>query len=416
MDFEDTPEEAQYRAKARAWLEAHKEQGSKVPRGEFGSFLDADCTPEQIQAAKDWQRTLYEGGWVGITWPKEYGGQGGSQMQQVIFNQELARIGAPGPFNTIALGMAGGTIMTHGTEEQKKRYLKPMLTADEIWCQLFSEPAAGSDLASLETKAVRDGDDYIINGQKVWTSGAHYSDWGILVARTDPNVPKHNGLSYFIMDMHSPGVTVRPLRQMSGGASFNEVFMDNVRIPATNMLGREGQGWIVAMTTLMFERSGIGGGGGDSAENLLKLLRSVRVRGKPAIEDSAIRQQFARVITEGMALRYSGYRRLTSLSRGSVPGPEGSSGKYMSTDTRRHMMELALMVQGIAGAVAEGSPYAIAHGRWQDVYLELPGSTLAGGSDEIMKNIVGERVLGLPGEPRIDKGIAFKDLPRGTMQ
>jgi len=418
MDFEDSPEEAQIRARARAWLEAHRAQGEPVPRGEFGTFLDVDTTPEQIELAKRWQRLVYEGGWLGITWPKQYGGYGGTQLEQVIFNQELSRAGLPGPVNAIAIGMGGPTILAHGTEEQKQRYLRPMLTAEEIWCQLFSEPGAGSDLASLETRAVRDGDDYVVNGQKVWTSGAHYADLGILVARTDPNVPKHNGITYFIMDMHAPGVTVRPLRQISGGASFNEVFMDNVRIPATNVLGREGQGWIVAMTTLMHERTVAGGaGGGPSVDSVgfLDLLRTCRVRGRPAIEDSDIRQQYARVIAEGLAVRYSGYRNLTRISRGETPGPESATGKFMSTNLRRHRYELALMVEGIAGALTKGSEYTKVNGRWQHEYLELPGWTIGGGADEILKNIVGERVLGLPSEPRIDKGVPFKDLPRGTM-
>ena len=256
MDFSDSPREAAFRAEARAFLEAHRPARWRHP------FEDGVDERELLASQKAWQRTLYEHGWAAVLWPREYGGRGAGPIEAIIWNQELARAGLGESIFVVGTAMAGPTIIAHGTPEQKQRYLPPLLRGDEIWCQLFSEPGAGSDLASLATRAVRDGDHWIVSGQKTWCSGGHYADFGILLARTDPTVPKHKGITYFLLDMRSPGIEVRPLRQMSGGAHFNEVFLNEVRVPDANRLGPENGGWAVAMTTLLNERMALGGTGG----------------------------------------------------------------------------------------------------------------------------------------------------------
>ena len=306
--------------------------------------------------------------------------------------------------------------MAHGTDEQKTRWLPKMLRGEEIWCQLFSEPAAGSDLAGLRTRAERDGDDWVVNGQKIWTSGAHYSKWGILVTRTDPNVPKHAGLTYFVVDMESPGVEVRPIKQITGGANFSEVFFTDVRISDTNRLSGVGNGWAVAITTLMNERSSIGGGGGGiggGIRDLIELARnSTDANGRPALESAAVREKIADYYVRTKGLQYTSYRTLTALSRGQTPGPEGSIGKLVSAKMGQEMASLALELQGAAGAVLDEDT-AGQDGSWWQAYLWAPGMRIAGGTDEIMRNIIAERVLRLPPEPRLDKKIAFREVPSG---
>ncbi|MCB1646419.1 MAG: acyl-CoA dehydrogenase family protein, partial [Pseudomonadales bacterium] len=285
MDFNDTTEEATFRNEARAWLEAN------VPAESELAGLD------DMARAKLWQKRKADAGWACIRWPKEYGGRGADAIQQVILNQEEAKVDAPGTgFFGIGQGMAAPTLMTWATEEQKQRYLPKLASGEEIWCQLFSEPAGGSDLAALRTKAERDGDEWVINGQKIWTSGAHYSDYGILVVRTDPNVPKHQGLSYFFLDMKSPGVEIKPIKQISGASNFNEVYFTDVRIPDSQRLGEVGQGWQVALTTLMNERASIGGGsGGPSFEELMDLARDMNLNDRPALEDGNVRTKLANI-------------------------------------------------------------------------------------------------------------------------
>ncbi len=412
MNFDDSPEEATFRQEARAWLEAH---ATRLRDGETGPGFEAD-DKDTIGAAQAWQAMKADAGWACITWPTEYGGREATSIQNVIWGQEQSRFNLPPNVFTIGLGMAGPTLMAHGTDEQKTRWLPKMLRGEEIWCQLFSEPAAGSDLAGLRTRAERDGDDWVVNGQKIWTSGAHYSKWGILVTRTDPNVPKHAGLTYFVVDMESPGVEVRPIKQITGGANFSEVFFTDVRIPDTNRLSEVGNGWAVAITTLMNERSSIGGGGGGiggGIRDLIELARnSIDASGRPALESAAVREKIADYYVRTKGLQYTSYRTLTALSRGQTPGPEGSIGKLVSAKMGQEMASLALELQGAAGAVLD-EDVAAQGADWQAAYLWAPGMRIAGGTDEIMRNIIAERVLRLPPEPRVDKKVAFREVPSG---
>jgi alkylation response protein AidB-like acyl-CoA dehydrogenase len=396
MDFDDTPEEAAWRSRVRGFLEDHADE---VVRGRDRHTDAAGAAPRQR-----WQATLYDAGFVGVTWPVEYGGRGGTPMQQVIVNQELSRAGSAPLVNGIGLGMCGPTIIAHGTEEQKQRYIRPLLRGDEIWCQLFSEPAAGSDLAGLQTRAVRDGDGWLIRGQKVWTSAAQYSKFGLLIARTDPSLPKHAGLTMFLVDMEQPGVTVRPLRQMTGDAHFNEVFFDDARVPAENLIGEVDGGWRVAITTLMNERLAIGGGGADMGVSVETLTRFAarRLDALPPDRQPQVREQLGRALVLAMAQRYTGYRRLTALSQGRMPGPEASVGKLSLVALGQLTAEIGMSLLGddaVFGADASGDD------RWQYAMAMWPGLAIAGGTNEILRNIVGERVLGLPGEPRPDKGV-----------
>ncbi len=414
MDFNDSQEEAEFRAQARAWLEQNATRPD-ADAGRTGPFAERDeDINETVRRAKAWQKTKADAGWACITWPERYGGRGLSSIFGSIWNQEEARFDTPTGIFAIGQGMAGPTIMTHGTDEQKDRFLPKLLSGEEIWCQLFSEPAAGSDLAGMRTRAERDGDDWVVNGQKVWTSGAHYSDWGILVARTNPDVPKHKGITYFYVDMKSPGIEIRPIRQITGAADFNEVFFTDVRIPDSQRLSEVDGGWGVALTTLMNERValGAGGGGGFGLESLAELARGASVNGHLAIEDSAIRQRLADIFVRSRGLKYTGLRILTAISRGTVPGPEASIGKLVAAPMLQEAADLALELQGEAGVVDDPGT-AIQGAFWQQVLLGAPGFRVAGGTDEILRNIIGERVLGLPGDARPDKGVAFKDIPTG---
>ena len=331
----------------------------------------------------------------------------------MIWGQEESKFKtAPNIFG-IGHGMCGPTVMTHGTPEQKERWIPKMLSGEEIWCQLFSEPAAGSDLAGLRATAVRDADDWIVNGQKIWTTGAQFCDWGIIVVRSDPNAPKHAGLTYFVVDMHSPGIEIKPIVQINGGTGFNEVFFDDVRIPDANRLSEVGNGWAVAITTLMNERASIGSGGGRAGiGDLLRLARDVELNGAPAIEDSGVRQKIADFYVRSKAVQYTGNRTVSALSQGKTPGPEASLGKLVGAVLIQNIASYAIELQGAAGALND--PDDAAHeGTWQERYLGIPGLRVAGGTDEVLRNIIAERVLGLPPEARADKGIAFKDIPTG---
>ena len=392
MDFDDTPEEAAWRAEVRAFLEQHREAG----------------TDTDTEAARAWQAMLHDAGYVGVTWPVEAGGRGGTPMQQAIIDQEMARLDLRPLINLIGIGMCGPTVIVHGSDDQKRRYLKRLLRADDIWCQLFSEPAAGSDLAGLRTRAVRYGDGWRVTGQKVWTTRAHLSDYGILLTRTDPDVPKHRGLTMFVVDMEAPGVIVRPLRQMSGGADFNEVFFDDVVVPDTERLGDVGDGWRVALTTLMSERLSLGGGGtgiGPTAETVARHV-GAHLGALSPDRQALARQELGRAYVSVLGARYTGYRQLSKLSRGELPGPEASAGKLSGTRSARDLADLAVRVLG------DDAP--VAGGYWHDLQAGLPGMAIAGGSDQVLRNIIGERVLGLPAEPRADKGVTFRESIEGT--
>ncbi|RBY95859.1 acyl-CoA dehydrogenase [Blastococcus sp. TF02-8] len=401
MDFDDSPDEAGYRAHVRSTLEQHADELLRLAPGQ--EAVDARTQEAEMRRT---QRVLHDAGLVGVTWPREYGGQGGTLLQQSIVGQELARFRVPALINHIGMGMCGPTVIAHGSQDQRDRYLARLLRADDVWCQLFSEPASGSDLAALRTTAVRDGDDWVVNGQKVWTTLAHVSDYGILLTRTDPERPKHAGLTMFVVDMHAPGVTVRPLRQMGGQSDFNEVFFDDVRIPDSERLGEPGEGWRVALTTLMNERVTIGGAGSAIGAPVEEFARHARER-LPLLDPERqvlARQAVGRAVVAALGARYTGYRRLTTLSQGGIPGPEASAGKLAGTEAAHLMADAGVRLLGddaVYAATADGDD------RWQRTQSWLPGISIAGGTDQVLRNILGERVLGLPAEPRLDKTAAF---------
>lgn len=415
MDFNDSKQESEFRNEARAWLNANAKK--REDSEDFFSMFSERDDSNMVEAAKAWQAKKADAGWAGITWPKSFGGRGGSPMQSVIWGQEESKFNVPPNIFAIGIGMAGPTIMAHGTKEQKEQLLPPMLRGDEIWCQLFSEPGAGSDLAGLKTRAVKDGDVWVINGQKVWTSGAHYSDWGILVARTDFDAPKHKGITYFVVNMKSPGIEVRPIKQISGGANFNEVFFTDVRIPDSNRLGGVNKGWPVALTTLMNERFTIGGGGmmggGFGFEDLVQLAKKFGQNGTAAYGDIGVRRRLADIYIRSKGLQYTGYRAITALSKGGIPGPEASGGKLIFGQLLQDMAALALEIQGPVGSLTEASITA-QNAVWQEAFMWAPGIRIAGGTDEVLRNIIGERVLGLPGDVRVDKDVPFSKIPSGN--
>jgi hypothetical protein len=411
MDFDDTPQEAAFRAKARAWLERYAE-----PRGPDSSspdLLREREDAETIRRAKAWQALKFDEGWAVLTWPKEYGGQELGRMEQVIWNQEEGRFETPPNLYVIGHGMLAPTLMAHGTQAQKHRYLREMARGQVVWCQLFSEPDAGSDLAGLRTSAVRKGSEWVLNGQKIWSTGAQYSDFGMIVTRTDPDAPKHAGLTYFIVDMHAPGIEVRPIRQINGGSGFNEVFLSDVGVPDENRVGAVGDGWRVALTTLMNERVAIGAGTGSGrVRELFRLAREARLEGRPAIENQAVRQKLADFYVRAKGLQYTGYRTLSAISRGATPGPEGSIGKAVGAPLNQEMASFAMELQGAMGALCDRD-LAPQEGLWQESYLLAPGLRIGGGTDEILRNIIAERVLGLPPEVRVDKDRPFREIPAG---
>ena len=411
MDFDDTPKEAEFRARCRAWLERNAKplDPSETAPNPLGEREDASA----IAAAKAWQARKFDEGWAVLTWPVEYGGQGLGRLEQVIWNQEEGKFKTPPNIYGIGHGMLGPTIMAHGSDAQKERYLREMARGQEVWCQLFSEPGAGSDLAGLRTSALKQGDEWILNGQKIWSTGAQYCDWGMIVTRSDPNAAKHAGLTYFIVDMRDPGIEVRPIRQINGATGFNEVFFNDVRVPEGNRLGREGDGWRVAITTLMNERVAIGAGAsGGRFRDLMRLARSVRRGGKPALEDASVRQRLADIYITSKGLQYTSYRTLSAISRGATPGPEGSIGKAVGAPLGQQMAAFAVDLQGPMGALVEDGVVP-QDALWQDTYLGAPGLRIAGGTDEILKNVIAERVLGLPPEMRVDKDKPFRDVPTG---
>jgi alkylation response protein AidB-like acyl-CoA dehydrogenase len=406
---EDSPEEAAFRAEARAFFESVAKR--RTDDDETGNyFAMADDDPEtharHVERCREWQRCLHDAGWAGITVPPEYGGRGGERWQERIFRQEQARYNVDTGLFAVGLGMVVPTILVHGTEEQKQRYVPPLLRGDEIWCQLFSEPGAGSDLAGLSTRAIRDGDEWVVNGQKVWNSGAHHAEFGALIARTDVDAPKHRGITYFLVDMHTPGVDVRPLRQATGVAHFNEVFLTDVRIPHANVLGAVNGGWSVAQTMLMNERNMIGSGGmGIGFGDYLRMARDLGVTADPAI-----RQALAACFVRTEVIKYLGARAQAAIRAGKQPGPETSVVKLNASLHSARNGDLGLQIQGAGGMLARDDAYR--RGMFQQLFVGQWGMRLGGGTEQIQRNVIGERVLGLPGEPRTDKTLPFKDLPR----
>ncbi|MFN8159908.1 MAG: acyl-CoA dehydrogenase family protein [Solirubrobacterales bacterium] len=388
MDLTFSPSEEAFRDEVRAWLEENH------PGPEPGSL------EEVIPFRREWQRRMYEAGWAGIAWPEEYGGRGATLIEQAIFVGESARAQVPSPANVLGLAMGGPVVIAHGTEQQKQRYLKPILTAEEIWCQGFSEPESGSDLASLKTRAVRDGDEWVVTGQKVWTTLAQFAKWCMLVARTDPDAPKHQGLTYFLMDMEQEGVNVQPLVQITGEGEFNEIFIDEARIPEENVIGGVGNGWQVAITTLMNERAGLAFGAiaqiRNSLDRLAKLAARTPSNGASAAEDEVTRQKIAQLNIEAEAMRLNAYRGLTKTMQTGIPGPEGSLGKWQWADINQGIAELALDIEGPYAALGRGAEHAVDGGAWQYSFLRSRANSIEGGTTDILKNIIAERVLGLP--------------------
>ena len=391
MDFDDTAEEAAFRAEARAWLAS---RASRRHEGAARTGLPTDEASQRkhVDSCRHWQRTLYDGGWAGITWPKTFGGRGGSSVEQMIFSQEEAQFEVSTGALTVGLAMVGPTLMTWGTPAQQDEHLAPMLRGDALWCQLFSEPGAGSDLPSLITRAERDGDEYVVNGQKVWTSFAQFADWGILLARTGGS--GREGIAYFLVDMRTPGIEVRPLRQATGVAHFNEVFLTDVRVPAANMVGEEGEGWKVARTTLASERMSIGSARGTTFADVRSLVDGLG-RDLDALE----RQRVADAYISFELLRFLGLRVQTSVSQGRVPGAEGSILKLAISQQGALLGDLGMALLGPAGAAAGGDVTSDA-AFWREKFVGQWSSRIGGGTDQMQRNQVGERVLGLPREPR----------------
>ena len=392
MDLNLTSEETQFRDELRAWLGTHVPRNWEHRRDESVQAHFAFLTA--------WQRTLYEGGWAGISWPREFGGRGASLMQQVIFWQEMASASAPPMANVIGLGMVGPTIIAFGTEAQKTRFLRKILSAEEIWCQGFSEPNAGSDLAALQSEARLDGDHFVVNGQKVWCSNGRISDWGICMARTDHDAPPHKGISFFLVDMHAAGVDVRPLRQMTGEAEFTEVFFRDVRVPVENVVGKVNQGWDVSIGTLMHERGTLGAGMQvtyqRNIERLIELSRTIQRGGRPASEDPVIRQRLAQCYAEVQIMRANQMRAFSRISTTGVPGPEGSIQKIFWSELNQRLQQIAQELLGPYGQLEGDDPHAVDHGAWSYGYLRARGNTIEAGTSEIQRNIIGHFVLGLP--------------------
>ncbi|MBF6560688.1 MAG: acyl-CoA dehydrogenase [Candidatus Binataceae bacterium] len=396
MDFTYSAEAEAFRLEIRNWLVANMPNRNRADDSMESDFVRTN--DDDWNSSLAWHRKMHAGGWVGVNWPKEYGGRGATLEQMVVFNEEMMRAHAPGIVNGLGTMLVGPTLMHWGTEEQKKRYVPKILSAEEIWCQGYSEPGSGSDVASLNTRAIEDGDYFVVNGQKVWTSGADRADWCILLVRTDPEAPKHKGISYLLVDMHSPGVTVRPLVQMTGGKGFNEVFFEDVRVPKKNLVGEKNQGWQVAVTTLMFERSSIAAMRDmmSPVRDLAALAKSLPRNGGKAWDDSAVRQKVAGFACEAAALRYNNLRQLTRRLKGLPPGPEGSAGKLAASDLNLRMAKYAMEMLGPYSQFEHGADRSLDNGRWSYRMLSARALTIAGGTSEIQHNIIGERVLGLP--------------------
>jgi alkylation response protein AidB-like acyl-CoA dehydrogenase len=400
MDLNYTPEDVAFRKQVRAWLEQN------LPRSEIKTLEDR----------RAWHRKLYEAGYLGMGWPKEYGGGGARPMEQAIVADEMARANAPAPTNSLGIGIVGPTIVVHGTDAQKRRYLKKILTAEELWCQLYSEPNAGSDLAALRSSAEDKGDHFVVNGQKIWTSGGSIADWGLLLARSNPGVAKHKGITCFLINMRQPGIDVRPLKQITGSSEFSEVFMANARVEKSDQIGALGEGWAIAQTTLGYERGGRALARittyATQYSRLVEAARRLKRHGRPLIDSPVVRQKLGRIWAELEVERYGALRVLTMLERGEHPGAGGSLTKLSYSEFEKRFLELALEILGPYGQLTEGQPeeYRLQidtavgdHGTWAYAFLWSRAGTIYAGSSEIQKNVIGERILGLPKETRADR-------------
>ncbi len=394
MDYRLTKEDEEFRAEFLAWLEKTFPKDEPPPK--------LETLEDRVKAYRSFQKKLYDAGYAGIRYDKKYGGRGGTMMEEIIVAEELSPYAETHGYglNAIGMGMAGPVINTQGTEEQKMEFLPKLLDGTHIWCQGFSEPNSGSDLASVSTRAVRKGDYYVVNGQKIWTSGAHMADYCMLLVRTNPDVPKHRGLSYLLMDMTLPGVDVRLVKQLTDESEYCEVFLDDVKIPVNMLVGEEDKGWSIALTTLMFERVM-----GDlntansfmrEFKRMLALAKEMKHGGEAVLDNSMIRQRLAQAYIELMVLKYNGFRSLSEVIKGGVPGPQGSIGKIIWSELHQRMSELALDIEGPYHQLMKNSPLTLDNGFWQYTFLRAKGNTIEAGSAEILRNIVGERVLGLP--------------------
>ena len=403
MDFADTTEEARFRQEARSFLEQH----APALAGRAGT---EESESDFLARAKAWQKLKQENGWACLNWPKAFGGRGATPMEMIIWNQEEARYNVPTQPFAIGLGMCGPVVMGFAGDEQQAAYLPKMASGEDIWCQLFSEPAGGSDVANLRTRAVQDGDEWVINGQKIWTSGAQYCDYGILLTRTDPSVPKHQGLTMFIVNMKAPGVEIRPIKQASGKSGFNEVYFTDVRIKDDHRLGAVGDGWKVSIVTLMNERLAVGSASGPDAKEMLALAQSLEVDDRPALENKAVRDRIATWHCEQSGLHFTKLRVQSAMSRGETPGPENSITKIVSANKLQDIGSYGMDLMDMGGILVDqdGQDDSF-YGAW----LSAPGLRIAGGTDEILRNIIAERVLGLPGDVRVDKSIPFTEVPQG---
>jgi alkylation response protein AidB-like acyl-CoA dehydrogenase len=391
MDFNYSAEDEAFRAEFRAWLEQNRDQAIPI-RGPLAAESDDDWA-----ARVRWHRKLNDGRWMAVSWPKEYGGRGAGILQNIIYHEELDRAGTTVPNVGSGISLLGPTLIQWGTEEQKRRFIPKILAGEEIWCQGYSEPNAGSDLASLQTRAVEEGDYFIVNGSKIWTSGAHHANWIFLLTRTDSNAPKHKGISYLLVDMKTPGITVRPLVQMTGGHGFNQVFFEDVRVPRHNIVGQKNQGWQVTITTLMYERSGAHDRGlMKHVRELASLAQRVKRNGHSAWDDSGVRQKIATFAAEVEAIKYTSYRQLTRQLKGLPPGPEGSIMKLCSTELALRIAMFAMELLGPYSQFEFDAEFAIDQGKWSYRMLAARGPTIYAGTNQIQHNIIGERVLGLP--------------------
>ena len=394
MDLNLSPSEEALRRELSGWLRAN------LPEDWRSTRLRGLPEGQAIDVRRAWEQKLGEGGWLGVSWPKDYGGRGATAMEHAIYLQELLQADAPDSLNTLGLNLVGPTIIDAGTDEQKRRFLPPMLRGEVVWCQGFSEPNAGSDLAGLQTRAELDGDEWVVNGQKIWSSGAHYAHWCALLARTDQDVPKHKGISFLLVDMRSPGITVRPIRQISGDSDFNEIYFDSVRVPRDNVLGQPNEGWAVANRMLAYERGVITMemlAGYEKLWNELRdYARATRRNGKPLIDDPAVREQLAQSYTDIQLMRLANLRLITRYMRGLAPGAETSIMKLHWAETEQRLSDLSLALAGPEGLALRGSPRAVAGGEWLRLYFLSRAATIYGGTQDIQRNIIAERVFGLP--------------------